>query len=161
MSYIDRIALIAMDDAVVLKKKDAEYGGSWLRRGGIGAFMMLARKWDRLETAMQTKMSIQVAHDPKVTGGDGYSEQDFYDDPVDKFDIITRAVEDGREEGILDDIGDLRRYLLLVEAEIRERMAPKVNHVEREAKPKKLDPFGLYEGASRLPDGTCLDGPQE
>lgn len=136
MSYIDRIAVIAMDDAVVLKKKDAEYGGSWLKRGGVGAFMMLARKWDRLEMAMTREVVLRPL-------GDKYRDRDL---AVDSYDILSRAVCDDREEGLLDDIGDLRRYLLLVEAEIRERMDPKVNH--------RLDPYSL-------PDGTCLDGPQD
>lgn len=98
MSYRDRLREISCKDAEVLERKDAEYGGSWLKRGGIGAFMMLCRKWDRLEQAMHTENGS------------------------DKYDVIERAVCDGREEGILDDIGDLRRYLLLVEAEVRERL---------------------------------------
>jgi hypothetical protein len=66
------------------------YGTSWKKRGGVGAFMMAARKWDRLELA------------------------------VGKYDYnIFRAVEgDKRAEGIMDDIRDLRRYLLLIEAEV-------------------------------------------
>ncbi len=99
MSYIDRLDQIAAEDCAQLRAKDKEYGGSWLKRGGVGAFMMLARKWDRLETAMGTPLP-----------------------DLDRFDVIERAVYDEREEGLLDDIGDLRRYLLLVEAEIRERL---------------------------------------
>ena len=98
MAYRDRLLDIAPQDATVLEAKDRGYGGSWLKRGGVGAFMMLCRKWDRLETAMDRE-------------------------GLDRYDIIDRGVADGREEGILDDIGDLRRYLLLVEAEIRERLA--------------------------------------
>lgn len=105
MSYIDHIEGIAANDAKVLRAKDREYGGSWLKRGGIGAFMMLARKWDRLEQAVTTM------HKP----GEQHRTADQYD-------IIGHAYEDKREEGLLDDIGDLRRYLLLVEAEVRERL---------------------------------------
>lgn len=32
-----------------LIERDIEYNASWKKRGGVGAFMMLARKWDRLE----------------------------------------------------------------------------------------------------------------
>ena len=56
--------------------------------------MMLARKWDRLE-----------------------KQVDEYN-----YDIFNAAKEDMREEGILDDIRDLRRYLFLVEAEVRMRV---------------------------------------
>jgi len=106
MSYIGRIENIANHDVAVLHLKDMEYGGSWLKRGGVGAFMMLARKWDRLETAMERVMEDKSA--------EGYPA-------IDKYDIIKRAVLDGREEGILDDIGDMRRYLLLVEGEIHQQ----------------------------------------
>jgi len=111
MTYIDRIESVASNDVHILKKKDAEYGGSWLKRGGIGAFMMLARKWDRLETAMECDR-------PKVTMSSGTVIP-----ALDRYDIIGRAVADSREEGILDDIADLRRYLLLVEAEIRTQIS--------------------------------------
>ena len=112
MSYSDRLKDIALDDAEVLKDKDAQYGGSWLKRGGIGAFMMAARKWDRLETSMTTTVILDI---PVGMGEMLHT--------ADKWDIITRAVVDEREEGLLDDIGDLRRYLLLIEAEIREQLA--------------------------------------
>ena len=36
------------------------------------------------------------------------------------FDIFKASTKDKRDEGIIDDIRDLRRYLLLVEAEITE-----------------------------------------
>lgn len=81
---------IAIKDADALMEKDKEYGGSWKKRGGIGAYMMLARKWDRLE--------IQVE---KVN-----------------WDIFESIRTDTRKEGVLDDIRDLRRYLLLVEQEM-------------------------------------------
>lgn len=72
-----------------LEKAHEHYGTSWKNRGGIGAFMMLARKWDRLEQAVEKY---------------GY-------------DIFKTIEGDTRAEGIMDDIRDLRRYLLLVEAE--------------------------------------------
>lgn len=81
---------VAEADVVTLLCKQDEYGPSWKRRGGIGAFMMLARKWDRLEEQVQR---------------DGY-------------DIFASCAHDMRSEGILDDIADLRRYLLLVEAQV-------------------------------------------
>ena len=112
--YSEFLAQIAQGDVDQLEQKDREYGGSWLKRGGVGAFMMLARKWDRLEQAMTSEV---VLRSRSVPGPDMI---------VDRYDVLTRAVADGREEGILDDIGDLRRYLLLVEAEVRRRQAEAV-----------------------------------
>jgi len=83
----ERWKRITERDVAVLYEKELDYQGSWKRRGGVGAFMMLARKFDRLEAAVKRK---------------GY-------------DIFHVVAEDGRQEGILDDIADLRRYLLLVE----------------------------------------------
>tara|TARA_R110002167_G_C12707228_1_gene655141 strand:- start:34848 stop:35330 length:483 start_codon:yes stop_codon:yes gene_type:complete len=116
MNYSDKLDVIARDDVVVLRKKDKEYGGSWLKRGGVGAFMMMCRKWDRLETAMERVFA------PMSPSGDGGF---LPGREIPKYDIIERGIADPREEGILDDIGDLRRYLLLVEAEIRVRLDAK------------------------------------
>lgn len=80
-------------DITTLVKKEIEYGGSWKRRGGIGAFMMLARKWDRIEAQVSQK----------------------------NYDLFEALLTDMRPEGILDDIQDLRRYLILVENEVVQR----------------------------------------
>jgi hypothetical protein len=93
--YLELLEKVAADDVATLLQKDKEYGGSWKKRGGTGAFMMLARKWDRLE-----EQAKQHHHD-----------------------IFEAASDDERPEGIIDDIGDLRRYLLLVGAEIQARAA--------------------------------------
>lgn len=79
------------DDVKALRHAQIDYGDSWKRRGGVGAFMMAARKWDRLEQSV------------------GRYEGD----------ILKAWREDTRPEGIRDDIRDLRRYLLLIEAESR------------------------------------------
>lgn len=94
VSHIDRIEPVAKQDVESLHKSEQEYGSSWKKRGGVGAFMMLARKWDRIEKAMEEKYG---------------------------YDIFKAIQEDTRIEGIIDDIRDLRRYLLLVEAEMSGR----------------------------------------
>lgn len=104
-TYIEIVPEVAESDVKILQRKDAEYGGSWKKRGGVGAFMMLARKWDRLEQ--------QVA--------------------VEGWDVFKAAEEDRREEGVIDDIRDLRRYLLLVEAELQLRDAREVSRRRGEA----------------------------
>lgn len=69
--------------------KEKQYKGSWMKRGGIGAFMMLARKWDRIEVD---------------------AENHEYD--------IMAAIDSTahKSDGLLDDINDLISYLLLVKA---------------------------------------------
>ena len=91
MSYLDKLQSVADADVIQLLSKDKEYGGSWKQRGGVGAFMMTARKWDRVETQL-------MAH--------GYD--------------IFQAIE-ADPVGFLDDVGDLRRYLMLIEAEMIDR----------------------------------------
>lgn len=47
--HLNLLGNVLMLDYDFIIKKDQEYNASWLTRGGVGAFMMLARKWDRLE----------------------------------------------------------------------------------------------------------------
>ena len=82
---------IAQSDLLQRIEAEKSYGASWKQRGGTGAFMMLARKFDRIEK--QSKSG--------------------------NWDIFEAATVYNGEEGMLDDIGDLRRYLLLVEHYIR------------------------------------------
>ena len=86
-SNFNLIQNLADTDVAKLKHAQESYGDSWRSRGGVGDFMMLARKWDRIEN--------QVSKD-------GY-------------DIFKTINNDPSSSGILDDIRDLRRYLLLVE----------------------------------------------
>ena len=81
----DLIRTIALTDVEVLKEKGKTYGDSWKKRGGVGAFMMLARKWDRLENMTRAR----------------------------QYDVFAL------EASALEEIQDLRAYLLLVEAEWR------------------------------------------
>tara|TARA_Y100001937_G_scaffold57085_1_gene78347 strand:+ start:95 stop:397 length:303 start_codon:yes stop_codon:yes gene_type:complete len=88
---IKETEIISAEDWTSLDKAEQDYGDSWRKRGGVGAFMMLARKWDRIENQVVEK----------------------------GWDIFKSIEQDIRPEGILDDIKDLRRYLLLVEAHMR------------------------------------------
>ena len=87
---IEMVKEVTTSDVQKLHEAEKSYGNSWKQRGGVGAFMMLARKWDRLEKQVKEC----------------------------NYDIFNAVHIDRREEGILDDIGDLRRYLALVEAEV-------------------------------------------
>ena len=88
---IRQTEIISAEDWTSLDRAEEDYGDSWRKRGGIGAFMMLARKWDRIE-----KQVFDYTYD-----------------------IFLALEEDQRPEGLMDDIKDLRRYLLLIEAHMR------------------------------------------
>lgn len=82
---------IATNDVNVLAEKGKAYGDSWRKRGGVGAFMMLARKWDRIEQQV------------------GACQYDVFQ---------ACAADNHGTDNLLDDIADLRRYLLLVEEHV-------------------------------------------
>lgn len=98
VTFKAKLTRAALKDVEVLEKKDAEYGGSWKKRGGTGAYMMACRKFDRIEE--RVSKSFPTAP------------------PVSSYDIFGHIVADQRPEGLMDDIRDLRRYLLLIEAEM-------------------------------------------
>jgi len=91
--YLNELSVVAESDVNALIKAEKSYGDSWKKRGGVGAFMMLARKWDRLENYLSKQTS--------------------------KYDVFEAIRQDQRAEGVIDDIRDLRRYLTLIEAEAR------------------------------------------
>lgn len=93
----DLLRTIADKDVTILEHKGKTYGSSWRKRGGVGAFMMLARKWDRIENQMEAA---------------GY----------DIFEPVRKEMVAGAVDGLLDDIRDLRRYLLLVEGHVMNSM---------------------------------------
>ena len=75
---------VATSIVETVERKDKEYGASWKKRGGVGAYMMLARKWDRIENI---------------------SKGQHYD--------IFQALSDNTGD-VRDDVRDLVGYLLLV-----------------------------------------------
>jgi hypothetical protein len=113
MKYLKEVT---QSDIAVLEHKERTYGGSWKKRGGVGAFMMLARKWDRLEGILNSRYRYDL------------------------FDCIT-CNPDGADGTALAEMRDLRRYLLLVESEMVARGAISV-----EAAPNQFTiPFGTPE----------------
>ncbi len=103
MDHLNFIEAVAAEDVAHLKIKEKTYGGSWKKRGGVGAFMMLARKWDRLENLLNRS----------EVGSALVESRDRYD----IFDWIEESPK-GEDGSALAEIRDLRRYLLLVEAEM-------------------------------------------
>jgi len=53
-------------------RKNREYDESWRKRGGVGAFMMLARKWDRIEAQAKAHqwdiLRVLQEHPPGADG---------------------------------------------------------------------------------------------
>jgi hypothetical protein len=81
-------------DADFLRTAQKNYGNSWKMRGGVGAYMMMARKFDRMYTRM------------KPYDGD-----------------IHRAIKaETYRDGMIDDLRDLRRYVTLVIAELDSKL---------------------------------------
>lgn len=80
------IETLCQEDVEILREKGETYGNSWRKRGGVGAYMMLARKIDRIEN---------------ICKANGWN--------------VFQAIVENKGD-LLDDIRDLRRYLLLVDA---------------------------------------------
>lgn len=92
MSHLDYLTEVAEADVNQLLEKEKTYQGSWKKRGGLGTAMMLLRKIDRLEVILKAA----------------------------DYDIFKVCLVDltGKDGSALAEIRDLRRYLLLVEAEV-------------------------------------------
>ena len=126
--YLRHLPAIAAQDVSTLQQKEQTYRGSWKKRGGVGAFMMLARKWDRLENITSL--------------------------PRFNYDVFEAIAVDptGADGTVLAEIRDLRCYLMLVEAEMRERMTPR----------RTAGAEILSEAAKRMlaekPDSTLVSG---
>ncbi len=93
--FLEQLDIVAAEDVAGLKEAYNHYGPSWKQRGGVGAYMMAIRKADRLEQRLKK--------------------------PDLNYDIFKGIALDTRGEGLIDDVRDLRRYLMLIEAEMRAR----------------------------------------
>lgn len=116
--HLPFLQVVADADVQQLLQKDREYGASWKSRGGVGAFMMLARKWDRMENMVKGNRDYDAPSGGavRVIRTD---EDHVHASAYDVFaHVIGSEMERGDAESLLDTLGDLRRYLLLVEAEI-------------------------------------------
>jgi len=126
-SYLAHLETISQEDVRGLKKAQESYGDSWKRRGGVGAFMMLARKWDRLENRVSTSLTAEA-----VPASATFVSTLLLEKGVHPYDIFGHVAADKRAEGLIDDIRDLRRYLMLVEAEMRVRGSQSANSTHRD-----------------------------
>lgn len=89
MDHLNYLRSVANQDVEQIQNKERTYKGSWKKRGGVGAAMMLLRKVDRLENMLEER----------------------------KYDVFKEP-GDGSDGTMIAEIRDLRSYLLLVEAEM-------------------------------------------
>jgi len=94
------IAQVAADDVEGLIQAREEYGDSWCDRGGSGAWFTIVRPLDRLNKMMTRRPAP------------GSDTTDIF---------AHMAVCQTGDEGVLNAVRDLRRYLLLAEAELVRR----------------------------------------
>lgn len=86
---LHRLNSITEELVKFVNDKDIQYGSSWRKRGGAGAFFVMARKWDRIEQICETRHPA-------------------------KYDIFDVFEADNRRETILGDCLDLVGYLLIL-----------------------------------------------
>lgn len=134
MKHMDYLEDVAARDVEELRRKEQTYRGSWKRRGGVGAFMMMARKWDRLE--------VMMTDDAPGIGG--------------HYDIFARIVVDasGRDGTVLAEIRDLRCYLLLVEAEMTARGVVPMDRTVRAS--DHVDVSVQETGSTPMPESVLI-----
>jgi hypothetical protein len=110
MEHMKFLKQVAENDVQELERKENTYRGSWKKRGGVGAFMMCARKWDRIEGMLcPTRMHTRNGVSRTADNYDIFEEIEF--DPK----------QSGEDGSMLAEVRDLRRYLLLIEAEMISR----------------------------------------
>lgn len=87
----ERLLKIGEAIAMFVSDKDAQYGSSWRKRGGVGAFMVMARKWDRIENACASEKGDKT-----------------------EWNIFHCIEDDKRSESIVDDIVDHIGYYMVI-----------------------------------------------
>jgi hypothetical protein len=119
-AYLDHLQALADEDVRFVREKDRSYGGSWKRGGGISAWFMLRRKCDRL-IAMMTPPDAPEGWPTsvKVSAENTHRLMEM----TRRVDVFAQvAARPGGEDGtVLAEVRDLRRYLMLVEAEMMAR----------------------------------------
>lgn len=142
MQHMEHLQSVADGDVVHLQMKEHTYRGSWKAAGGRSAWFMLRRKIDRLLVMMARPVDLSL--DRPLDNVLSWAEEiengsnDRCNGMVrkERADIIRwlrdcylsenifakiREKPDGEDGSVLAEIRDLRRYLLLVEAEMTAR----------------------------------------
>lgn len=141
LAYHRHLSDIVKADLEYIRVKDTQYNASWKRRGGIGAFFTIARPWDRLENIARTAAGLEYAA------------------PYDIFGVIDYEGLEGPDGSLIACVRDLRRYLLLVEAEMQERLRERLHRkdvADTGASREQMTEEELLEGLEKW-----LDTPKE
>lgn len=93
MDHMAFLEEIAKTDIEELRRKEKTYGGSWKKRGGIGAYHVSVRVMDRLEKIVEEQFN-----------------QDIF--------AAIRADCSGADGSALAQVRDYRRYLMLIESQM-------------------------------------------
>lgn len=132
MRHMEFLELVAASDVAVLRKKEATYQGSWKAAGGRSAWFMARRNIDRLLNMMSPppwpeSFSIEDIDDA-AQASDGESSltpelAGWLAQMLRSEDLFLKMEEHPRgDDGtVLAVCRDLRRYLMLVEAEMISR----------------------------------------
>lgn len=103
LKYHRHLESIANADIEYVRHKDAQYEASWKKRGGAGAFFTIVRPWDRFDSISR------AAH----------------------YDVFSKIREEGLQGpdgSLIACVRDIRRYLLLLEAEMTEQLEATPEH---------------------------------
>jgi hypothetical protein len=114
--HIQMASLVASDDVEYLTKKDKTHYEAWKKGGGRGAWFAVLKKIHQLEQVMQ------LPNDPLSL-----------QDAVIADDIFAKIEQhpDGGKGTALDLVRSIRRYLLLIEAEMVARNVAGTPSLER------------------------------
>jgi hypothetical protein len=128
------LQIVAQSDVDYVIPKDTSYGASWKKSGGRSAWFMLKRKIDRLVEMLRSPDVEQLVREMQrsaemadQTGATTYLDPETAMRVTraltaeDVFAKIASEPPTGEDGTVLAEIRDLRRYLLLVEAEMMAR----------------------------------------
>lgn len=180
MNHMQHLESVALSDCAVLESKEATYQGSWKRAGGRSAWFMARRNMDRLLTMMPAKpVNHEISNFENIRGtlmslkqsvhynfaplnqtvaplpGSIEGTMAVLEHVLDSYtadDVFARiaASPKGEDGTVLACIRDLRRYFVLVEAEmIAERVVePESRTYETESYP--VDVYQMIADEKKL-----------
>ena len=142
------LAAVAQEDVRFLLEKDRSYGASWKLAGGRSAWFMLRRKMDRMIEMLKRPelpgFSLEDVNRILPVTPTSHVEHHLVRETDLRHLIAAYRAEDifgmieadpsGRDGSVLAEVRDLRRYLLLVEAEMVAR------GVVEDTSPERTDP---------------------
>lgn len=138
-----RLQVVAQQDVEGLVEARHSYGDSWKAEGGFSAWFNIKRKIDRLCTLVG-RPPWTINRSRAVPPGDNLHVERY-----DLFGHIEADVYEGGEK-TLDALRDLRRYCLLAEAEMLERLGRLPMSRDNKAADERDHPFPEADLQDRL-----------